>query len=109
MSATAVKDDQRKIYNKILVKEFMSSEESALETIDGMNSPVLMVKTLSWRCERINRFLKKLDDRTKAKKNPSRQSKLQTLPRVQGDLLTRPKPFGFPDDFWGFRLNDDGQ
>ena len=59
-----------------------------------------MVKPLRWRAPKVDRLFKQLD--SKVKKTKSKQSKQQTLPRALGPPSTRPKPFGFSDDFFGF-------
>ena len=73
-----------------------------MEENDEVENTVLAVKPLPWRCGRINRFFRRLDERAKRKQKPSRQATQQTLPRVIGEESSRPKPHGFPDDFWGF-------
>lgn len=95
-------ENQRKVYDKVLVKSFISGEESSVEDNDGASINVLCVKPLPWRGGKVNRFFRKLDDRAKTKQKQSKQATQQTLPRVTGELSTRPKPVGFPDDFWAF-------
>ena len=48
--------DQAK-WRKVLVTEFMSSDESSYE--DGQ--PAFVVKELPWRSEKVSKFLEKLD------------------------------------------------
>ncbi len=97
-----VSEQQREIYSKVLVKSFISSEDSALEGSDGVQKTVLKVKPLPWRSSRVVKFYKKLDNKAASGKK-SRQSMQQTLPRVVGDVSIRDKPLRFPNDFWGFQ------
>ena len=104
LKASSVSEQQRAIFKKILVKEFMSSEESATEMADDSTEhTVLRVRPLSWRSAKAARFFKRLDDRAAKSKPKSRQSVHQTLPRILGHASARPKPLSFPDDFWGFQ------
>ena len=103
LSATAIPDVQRRIYSIILIREFISSQESCEENGGEESSTVLAVKPLPWRSGRINRFFKRLDERAKSKQKPSCQASQQTLQRVTGEPSSRSKPHGFPDDFWGFK------
>ena len=85
----------------MVVKEFISSEESGEEDIsNGEKRQVILVKPLPWRAAKVDRFFTQLDH--KAQKNKSKQSKQQTLPRVVGARSARPKPTGFSEDFFGF-------
>ena len=92
--------DQKERCSEVLVKEFMSSESSAEEEMDdGSSRPVMVVKPLPWRSRSAVRVLKRLGrvtDRTKSK-----QSIKQTLPRVSGEISSRPKPTIFSNNFWG--------
>lgn len=81
-------------------KDFISSEESGEETINGEERQVICIKVLPWRAPKVDRFFKALDH--KAAKYKSRQSKQQTLPRVVGGRSKRVKPIGFADDFFDF-------
>ncbi len=81
---------------EVLIKEFISSEESALETVDdACNS----VKPLPWRGPKAQRLMNRLDE--KYSSNQTKQSAIQTIPRVLGESSIRLKP-SFPDDFRGF-------
>lgn len=94
-------DAQRDLWRKVVIKEFMSSEESGEEDLGNSEKrQVMLIKTLPWRAPKLDRFFKQLDH--KGLKGKSKQSKQQTLPRVIGDRSTRPKPAGFADDFFGF-------
>ena len=86
---------------EILVKSFMSSEESGIEeTQDGGERSVMVIKPLPWRHPKVNKFLGQLS--TISDKEKSKRAKQQTLPRVQGESSSRPKPPEFAPDFWGF-------
>lgn len=101
LKTAALKDAQRDLWKKVVIKEFMSSEESGEEEIgNGEKRQVLQIKPLRWRAPKVDRFFKQLDN--KACKVKSKQSKQQTLPRVIGGRSTRPKPVGFAEDFFGF-------
>ena len=76
-------DTQRDLWRKVLIKDFISSEESGEENVDGAaERQVMYVKTLPWRAPRVDRLFKTLDH--KAAKHKSHQLKEQTLPRVVG-------------------------
>ena len=101
LKSKSLSESQRDIWMKVMVKEFISSEESGEDEIEpGKNIPVLMVKPLRWRAAKVDRFFKKMDK--KIEKTKSKQAKQQTMPRVIGRYSTRPKPVGFADDFFGF-------
>lgn len=101
LKTSAIKDAQRDLWKKVVIKEFISSEESGEEEIaNGEKRQVMLVKPLPWRSARVVRFFSQLDH--KAQKNKSKQSKQQTLPRVAGEFSARPKPAGFSEDFFGF-------
>ena len=100
LKTNSLTDAQKDLWKKVVVKEFMSSEESGEEEIAGEKRQVINIKPLCWRAPKVNRFFKQLD--RKAGRVRSRQSKQQTLPRVAGRRSTRPKPIGFSDDFFGF-------
>ena len=78
----------------------MSSEESGE---DESEQPVIYVKPLAWRHPQVNKFFMQMDDRIERKK--SKRAKIQTLPRVQGQVSQRPRPTEFPHNFWGFSAN----
>ena len=59
---------------KVMIQEFMSSEESGDEIIDGKRRAVIKVKPLSWRFSRIGRIFKRLDHKIE-----KRKSKQQTV------------------------------
>lgn len=105
MKTTSLSDEQRELLKKVMIKAFISSEESGEETTETREKrAVLMIKPLPWRASRVDRFFKQLD--RKGSKQKSKQSKQQTLQRVIGCTSTRPKPPGFADDFFGFAQKD---
>lgn len=68
----------------MVVKEFISSEESGEEdVVNGEKRQVMLVKPLPWRSAKVDRFFNQLDH--KVQKHKSKQSKQQTLPRVVGE------------------------
>lgn len=77
LKTNAIADAQKEHWNKVIVKEFISSEESGEEEIDEEKRQVLMIKPLRWRAPKIDRFFKQLD--RKALKKKSKQSKQQTM------------------------------
>lgn len=80
---------------------FISSEESGEEEVDGDVRQFLFVKPLPWRDAKVNKFMKQMDE--KLKKRQTTRSKRQTLPRVPGDVSTRPKPITeYGANFWAF-------
>ncbi len=100
MKSQTISDEQKKLIEQILTKEFISSEESDTEEVDGQERHVIVVKPLPWRGQKASRVLNKLD--SKSQKQKTKQSIVQTLPRVIGEPSSRPKPTSFADDFWGF-------
>ena len=97
LKSSSLISEQRNLWKKVLIKEFMSSEESAEEDFDG---PALAVKPLLWRAPKVDRFFKRLDQRSE--KGKTKHSKQQTLPCVVGSQSSRVKPLNLPDDFFGF-------
>ena len=62
-SSLSPKSEQKNLWKKVLIKEFMSSKESTKD-FDGKKRPALAVKPLHWRAPEINRFFKRLDQRS---------------------------------------------
>ena len=84
-------DADRAKWKKVLVTEFMSSDESGEE--DGQ--PVYIVKKLPWRSERVSNFFERLDIARSSRK--TEQANRQTKTRISKNLVsTRPAPHGFP-------------
>lgn len=78
-------------WKKILVTEFMSSDESGEED----ERAVFIVKKLPWRSERVSSFFQRLDTARTSRK--TEQASRQTKPRVYKYLISsRPAPRGFP-------------
>ena len=78
-------------WKKILVTEFMSSDESGEED----ERAVFIVKKVPWRSERVSSFFQRLDTARTSRK--TEQASRQTKPRVYKDLISsRPAPRGFP-------------
>ena len=78
-------------WKKILVTEFMSSDESGEED----ERAVFIVKKIPWRSERVSSFFQRLDAARTSRK--TEQASRQTKPRVHKDLISsRPAPRGFP-------------
>ena len=75
------KDNEK--WSKVLVSEFMSSEESGEEND-------IIVKPLPWRASRVDSFFCSLDEETKNGKLS--QSIRQMKSRILGDLSSRPQP-----------------
>ena len=100
LKSSSLTSEQRNLWKKVLIKEFMSSKESAEEDFDGKKRPALAAKTLLWRAPKVDRFFKRLDQRSE--KGKTKHSKQQTLPRVVGSQSSRVKPLNLPDDFFGF-------
>ena len=78
-------------WKKILVTEFMSSDESGEED----ERTVFIVKKLPWRSKRVSTFFQRLDTARASRK--TEQASRQTKPSVYKDLISsRPAPRGFP-------------
>lgn len=99
LKCTSIPDTQQQLWQKVLTKDFISSEESGVDGED--QHQVLVIRPLEWRSSKVDRFFNRLD--RKMTKNKTKQSKQQTLPRVTGEKSLRPKPSGFADDFFGFQ------
>ena len=82
---------------KVMIREFMSSEESGDEMIDGKRRAVIKVKPLSWRFSRIGRIFKRLDHQIE-----KRKSKQQTVLHVIGNRYLRQRLVQFASDFFSF-------
>ena len=82
---------------KVLIREFMSSEESGDEMIDGKRRAVIKVKPLSWWFSRIRRIFKRLDHKIE-----KRKLKQQTVLHVIGNRYLRQQLVGFASDFFSF-------
>ena len=84
--------DKRK-WKSVLIKEFMSSEESES---DDESSP-LVKRTIPWRSSKVSNFFTELDKHSDSYK--STQSRRQTRARALSDVASaRPLPAGkFPD------------
>ncbi len=93
MAKSNVEVQVKERLQEVLIKEFISSEESALETVDNI------VKPLPWRGPKAQRLMNRLDE--KYSRNQTKQSAIQTIPHVLGESSIRLKP-SFPDDFRGF-------
>ena len=68
---------------KVMIREFMSSEESGDEMMDGKRA-VIKVKPLPWRSSHIGRIFKWLDHKIE-----KRKSKQQTVTHVIGNRYLR--------------------
>ena len=75
---------KRESLMKVMIREFMSSEESGDEMINGKRKAVIKVKPLPWRSSRIGQIFKRLDH-----KIAKRKSKQQTVPDVIGNRYLR--------------------
>ena len=66
-------DAQKDALKKVLLREFMSSEESGEEVVDGEKRSVLLVKPLPWRASKLDRIFKQIDHKANKNKqnNPS--------------------------------------
>ena len=100
LKTSTLPDAQREAIMKLMIRDFMSSEESGEEMVDGERRAVIKVKPQPWRASRVDRMFKQLD--SKGEKRKSKQSKQQTLPRVVGCRSSQPQPIGFPPDFFSF-------
>ncbi len=69
-------------WQKVLIAEMMSSEESEDDKI--------LVKSLPWRSNKVRRFFYALDDQLYSEK--SAQAKRQTKERIVGDVSVRTQP-----------------
>ena len=99
---TALSELQKTKWREVLTSPiFISSEESGEALIDGKTNQILYVKPLLWRKASITKFLKLMDEKAKARQ--SKRAQWQSLPRIPGPALTRPKPTTeFGDNFWPF-------
>ena len=102
MERSKTTDEEKKTrWRKVLLKDFMSSEESGKETLeDGSERSVLYVRPLPWRSVQVSRGFHHLDE--KVKKQKTRTGIQQTLVRKNGEVSKRLKPGGYPPEFWGF-------
>ena len=75
-------EDQSKKWLAIMTNEYMSSEESDDET--------MLVHSLPWRSDYVNRMFKSIDDYCLKMKSP--QAKRQMKPRVEGSVSNHSSP-----------------
>lgn len=76
---------EREKLTKVLIPEFMSSEESC-----GSDDDKIAVKPLTWRSSKVSEFFSVLSET--AHKSKTKQAQRQTKQRIIGDVSTRPKP-----------------
>ena len=94
-------EEKKSHWRKVLIKDFMSSEDSGKETLeDGSECPVLYIRPLPWRSIQVTTAFHRLDEKLKSQK--SRTGIQQTLVRKVGDVSNRSKPAGYPSQFWAF-------
>lgn len=74
LNKSALVPNDKEKWNKVLTKDFISSEES------GEEDDVIVVKPLMWRAEKVTRFFQKLDDLSTSKKTS--QAKRQCKARI---------------------------
>ena len=85
-------DGDREKWEKVLVTQLMSSDESATED----DQAVFVVKELPWRSDKVTAFYKKLDSVWNARK--TEQACRQTKNRVRKGVVShRPAPSGLPN------------
>ena len=78
-------------WKKIFVPDIVSSEES-----DSGNEDNIVVKSLAWRSERVNKMFHLLDE--EIEKGKTTQARRQKRQRVIGtEASTRQAPTDFPD------------
>ena len=84
-------NDDRVKWSKVLIADKISSDESDAED----KKPVLIVKELQWRSEKVDKFIHKLNSKHAARK--SEQANRQTKPRLRkGVYSERPVPYNIP-------------
>ena len=89
-------EKEKEKWNKVLISDFMSSEES-----DDESEDIIVVKPLVWRSERVTRFLQRLDE--KCKDTKTTQAKRQRKQRVaSNDTSVHPKPVVANLPSWAF-------
>ena len=82
---------EKEKWNKVLVVDMISSEESNSDDDD-----LITTKPLPWRSPRVGTFFRQLDE--KAYDTKSRQAKRQRKKRVLGHVDSeRSMPSGFPE------------
>ena len=77
-------------WEKILKVEVMSSDESSSESEDNF-----IVKVFRWRHERVDYFLRKLDEKS-AEIRSSQALRQRKKIIINGVLSSRPMPLGLP-------------
>ena len=89
-----IEEGQHEKWRKVLVIEYMSSEESGVDD----DNEVIIVKPLPWRSSYVNQMFRRLDDKVIAEKSP--QSRRQMKKRVTGEPSIRSKPTGSEIPSW---------
>ena len=91
-------EKQREQWLHTMRIDMMSSEESGHEG----DSEVMIVKTIPWRSDQVNRLLKKLDHKIDAERTS--QARCQMIPRVVGgEPSSRPLPHDETLPSWLFK------
>ena len=83
---TFSKQEDKALWEKVLVLEMMSSEDSEIDE----EEEVLMVHPLPWRASKVDAMFKRLDDGIKENKSP--QSRRQMKKRCVGQDSARCAP-----------------
>lgn len=92
-------DGDRIKWEKVFTADLISSDESEVEE----DKPVLVVKELVWRSDKVTNFFTKLDNAHDAKK--SEQANRQTKSRVRRGVVSgRPAPAHLPS--WAVNMNN---
>ena len=92
---TGVSDADRDKLAKVLVPEFMSSEDSC-----GSDEDTITIRPLPWRSRKVSDFFTTLSEH--AQENKSNQAKRQTKRRIVGDVSDRSKPLDDSIPKWAF-------
>ena len=94
-------EEKKARWRRILTRDFMSKEGCGSETLeDGSRRAVLYVRPLPWRSTQVTVGLHRLDG--KVKKQITKRASQKMLTCEVGDTSDRPKPSGYPNQFWGF-------
>ena len=97
LKKSTLPEKEKEKWNKVLISDLMSSEES-----DDENGETIIVKPLVWRSERVTRFLHQLNEKcSDSKTTQAKHRRKQCID--SSDISIHPKPVMANLPSWAFR------
>ena len=85
MEKAPVKEERKMLLERVLINEYMSSDDESEEN----GHRVFMTRPIKWQSSKFRKYKKLLDDITK--ENQSTKASNQTIKRIVGDVSTNNK------------------